>query len=83
MRHKKDCVMKRLYDMATPYVQIIGWAVVAVPILYGSAVYLHTTLAYGDDITSLKAWREQTEPSMAAMKQEIDDIHEVVVRHGR
>lgn len=83
----RDCIVKRIYNNWTPYIQVIGWVVIALPMTYSAFSYFHTTLAYGDDIQKINtridgidAWKEKTSPVMAAMKQEIDDIHDAVVK---
>lgn len=65
----KDCVVKKLWDAFTPYVQIAGF------IFMCGAVYQSSQNAMAD-VKDLKSWKDQTSPLFAAMQQDLHDLHE-------
>lgn len=55
MRETDKCLAKRLYAMLTPYVQVIGWLVVAVPVVLGGISLAQKAEAFDTRLTSLEA----------------------------
>lgn len=53
-RRYDKCLMRRVYDLATPYVQLIGWAGVAIPVLYVAFAFVSTASAYGERISRIE-----------------------------
>ena len=80
-RQADRCIAKRIYDAATPYVQIAGW----LPVIGGifTAVYLictfiSNTQSYGESITALQLKADKQQEDIAGLKKGQDDMaHEV------
>ena len=78
---KKICWAKKLYSQTTPYVQLGGWLVVAVPALYTAfAFYSQVQASVGEileakkSIVELQQWRQQDARDMAIVKEGVETL---------
>lgn len=78
-RKDDKCVMKKLYREWTPYTQLGGWLVMIMTIIFTAGMIWENAQASIKDVGDLKLWKDSVAPDIAAMKQEIHDIHEAVV----
>lgn len=76
-RQSDRCIAKRVYDAATPYVQIAGW----LPIIGGifTAVYLicnfiSTTQSYGESITAVDSKVDKVNERVLDQQQDIASL---------
>lgn len=79
MAKERNCIVKRAWEAATPYVQILGY----LPLLGGvfTTIYIvcnfiGTTNAYGPSIEELRANQGQDHDRIISIQQEVHDIHE-------
>ncbi len=89
-RRKRECVAKRLYARATPYLQIAGYLPVLTGILtllYMITSFITDTRAYGGRITALQTQFAEEQLAITDMKADqgnmkikIDDIHSYLLR---
>lgn len=78
---KKICWAKKIYAQATPYVQLGGWLVVAIPALYTAfAFYSQVQANVGEilqaqkHIIELQQWREREAQDMAIVKEGVETL---------
>lgn len=76
----RDCIMKRLYEQYTPYVQVLGFIILCA---FTAGFNWNVVSAYGKDIDDLKKWKEQTQPALARMQQQVQDIHDYLIPIAR
>lgn len=74
-RRKTDnCIAKRLYEATTPYVQLIGWAGVAVPAIYVAFNFIRDSQAQGDTLHAHEASIRSLEERDAMQNQRLSNI---------
>lgn len=75
----KGCLMKKLYSITTPYIQIGGWAVVAVPAVFSMYSLINDARAYGERIEVL----EKAKDAQGAQLQTVDQKLDVIIQYTR
>ena len=71
-REEDKCLAKRLYRAATPYVQLIGWLGVAVPVVMLLYSLAGKAEAYDGRITALEGSRMTTDQNIGLLNQKVD-----------
>lgn len=51
---KRKCLVKRLYELATPYIQLTGWLVVVSSVLLGALAIIQEVQAFDGRISALE-----------------------------
>ena len=74
-RQSDKCIAKRLYETATPYVQVIGWIAVAVPALYAAFSFYFTAQADHAVAQDYLEFKPSIQQSLAVLTQKVDDMH--------
>lgn len=71
-REEDACLAKRLYRIATPYVQLIGWLGVAVPLVFMAYGLAEKAQAFDSRISTLESSRTNTDQNIAMLNQKVD-----------
>ena len=71
MRRKRDCIVKRIYDQYTPYIQLIGFVILCT---FTAGMNWSKVSDYESRITKLEAFQETTAPQIAHIDQKLDDL---------
>ena len=74
-RQEDRCIAKRVYNAATPYIQLLGWAAVAIPIMLGGYALADKALAFDARLTEL----EQAQRSTASDIRSIRDKQDLMI----
>lgn len=69
-------MVRRLYELGTPYVQLLGWIIVVFGIVFSAGSRWDRVYAYENRIVILEQFREDTIGQLASMKQKIDIMYE-------
>ena len=51
---RRKCLVKRLYEIATPYIQLTGWLVVMSSVLLGALAIIQEVQAFDGRISALE-----------------------------
>lgn len=51
---KRKCLVKRLYELATPYIQLTGWLMVVSSVLLGALAIIQEVQAFDGRISALE-----------------------------
>lgn len=73
-RETDNCIAKRIYEAATPYVQIIGWVAVVLPILFVAFTYVRDVQAYNQRIESLEEFKAESTQKIAGVDEKVNGI---------
>ncbi len=82
---KRKCLAKRLYELATPYVQLLGWLIVTGSVVISGIAIVQQVQAFDGRITALeRAFIEtdkryvETDKRLAVMDGKLDIVVERV-----
>lgn len=64
--------MIRLYSRATPYIQLIGWFFMIIPVAYSACSLIQDARAFDTRIAALEADKYTTNQSLALVNQKMD-----------
>lgn len=73
-REEDSCFVKRAWRVATPYVQVIGWIIVAVPVLLSFGNLVNSARAFDERLTAV----ETSVQKLAAVDQKLDLVINLV-----
>lgn len=82
-RRDDSCIIVRLWNSATPYIQIAGFLITIASVIFFAGGTWQEVKAHGPDIESLKIWRSQEQQDMAVLKQQVRDIHDYLIPRGK
>jgi len=84
-RRKEDrCAIVRLWNWATPYIQIVGFIITIGTVIFVGGGKWNDVNASIQDVQSLKSWREQMSGQISVMGQDLHDLHEwYAMDHGK
>lgn len=51
---KRKCLIKRLYELATPYIQLTGWLMVVSSVILGALAIIQEVQAFDGRISALE-----------------------------
>jgi len=82
MKRREDdkCLAKRLYARFTPYIQLGGWLVVAVPAVVAAYTLLGDAQAFNSRLNSIEAAQAQYAQKQDMINTKLDTVIQLVRR---
>jgi hypothetical protein len=78
-RREDKCITVKLWNMATPYIQIIGFVSTLASIIFFAGGSWNDVKAYSKRIDVIEGWKTEEQQDMAVIKQQIKDIHDYLL----
>lgn len=83
-RRADKCIALRIYEMGTPYIQLIGWVGVAVPVMFTAFTFVSSAIAFGDRIDRLEASNVVHDKENKVRDEKLSNIDgklDIIIRH--
>lgn len=82
-RREDRCLILRLWNRATPYIQITGFLITIGTVIFTGGGIWKDVQAYGPRLDTIEQWKYQQAQDTAEMKQSLRDIHEYLLPRKR